>query len=192
MTCQSNVDVLQAITHTKPSLFRPPGGDYNTKVGQIANDLDYTIILWTDDPGDYADPGEKAIFNRIMARKTAVETCRNPANQSSLPVHADLLRRGFGFILILGGCAEVLCRILGRSGVDVDAGPHLEARLNRKSRQDLQMPMEDVFFLGLEGRSVQGIVVRRIVQHSANATQRILKHAYSIRSNRSAAQIRAR
>jgi len=61
-------DVLKAITHKEPSLFRPPGGDYNTKVGQIANDLDYTIILWTDDPGDYANPGEKVLLGRTLKR----------------------------------------------------------------------------------------------------------------------------
>ena len=61
-------DVLKAITHKRPSLFRPPGGDYNTRVGRIANDLDYTMVLWTDDPGDYADPGEKVIFNRVMRK----------------------------------------------------------------------------------------------------------------------------
>jgi peptidoglycan/xylan/chitin deacetylase (PgdA/CDA1 family) len=61
-------DVLKSITHKKTAIFRPPGGDYNTEVGGIANDLGYTIILWTDDPGDYADPAKKVLLNRTLDR----------------------------------------------------------------------------------------------------------------------------
>jgi len=61
-------DVLRHITGKRPHLFRPPGGDYNTKVVEVAEALGYTTVLWTDDPGDYASPGDKVIETRVLDR----------------------------------------------------------------------------------------------------------------------------
>ena len=58
--------VLQQITGKRPDLFRPPGGNFNRKVAAIATNLGYTSVLWTDDPADYADPGEHAITYRTL------------------------------------------------------------------------------------------------------------------------------
>lgn len=60
-------DVLYKITHQKDHLiFRPPGGDYNSDVAEAATALGYKMILWTDDPGDYASPGKKVIQTRLL------------------------------------------------------------------------------------------------------------------------------
>jgi peptidoglycan/xylan/chitin deacetylase (PgdA/CDA1 family) len=59
-------DVLQSISGTRPHLFRPPGGDYNPLVARISNELGYTLVLWTDDPGDYASPGQGVIDKRTL------------------------------------------------------------------------------------------------------------------------------
>ncbi|HEY3416089.1 MAG TPA: polysaccharide deacetylase family protein [Armatimonadota bacterium] len=60
-------EVLQKINGRAPRLFRPPGGDYDQGVAEAAEALGYTIVLWTDDPGDYAQPGDKVIASRILA-----------------------------------------------------------------------------------------------------------------------------
>lgn len=60
--------VLKKITGTSPHLFRPPGGDYDHDVAKISEALGYTMVLWTDDPGDYAKPGDKVIEERLLAR----------------------------------------------------------------------------------------------------------------------------
>ena len=59
-------DAVKRITGKRPYFFRPPGGDYNDNVAKIANKLHYTIVLWTDDPGDYSSPGDKLIENRLF------------------------------------------------------------------------------------------------------------------------------
>lgn len=59
-------NVIKSITGKDPHLFRPPGGDYSAVVAQAANSLDYTIVLWTDDPGDYASPGARVIEQRTL------------------------------------------------------------------------------------------------------------------------------
>ena len=65
---QACTDVLKNAGVKSPHLFRPPGGDYTTKIARIANNLGYTLILWTDDPGDYNSPGTKIIINRLLGR----------------------------------------------------------------------------------------------------------------------------
>lgn len=59
-------DVLTQITGHPPRLFRPPGGEYNRAVAEAAEALGYKMILYSDDPGDYADPGTGVIENRTL------------------------------------------------------------------------------------------------------------------------------
>jgi len=61
-------ETLQRITGKTPHLFRPPGGDYDKGVAETATALGYTTVLWTDDPGDYASPGDPVIFKRTLAQ----------------------------------------------------------------------------------------------------------------------------
>src|SRR5260370_1430000 len=60
--------VLEQITGRAPHLFRPPGGDYNQQVAQVASALGYTMVLWTNDPGDYAKPGSSLIKSRVLSK----------------------------------------------------------------------------------------------------------------------------
>lgn len=61
-------DVLKRILGKQPRYFRPPGGDYNAKIAQISQSMGHTMVLWTDDPGDYANPGEDVILERTLGR----------------------------------------------------------------------------------------------------------------------------
>lgn len=61
-------EVLQNITGKAPHLFRPPGGEYNDQVAEASEALGYRMILWTDDPGDYASPGNDVIVKRTLDR----------------------------------------------------------------------------------------------------------------------------
>ncbi len=61
-------EVVKNITGKPMHLCRPPGGDYNDKVAQVCEALGYTVVLWTDDPGDYKDPGGKVLMERLTSR----------------------------------------------------------------------------------------------------------------------------
>lgn len=61
-------EALNRITGVTPHLFRPPGGDYDTGVAEASEALAYTMVLWTDDPGDYASPGAQVIQQRIIRK----------------------------------------------------------------------------------------------------------------------------
>lgn len=98
-------DVLQRATGVKPHLFRPPGGDYDLEVATTANALGYTLVLWTDDPADYANPPAPVLMARtldwahnggiILIHDGVAETVK------MLPqLLSDLRARGFEFVTI--------------------------------------------------------------------------------------------
>lgn len=59
--------VVRSITGKTPTLFRPPGGDYNQEVASVAERLGYWMVLWTDDPGDYASPPKSVLEERLFS-----------------------------------------------------------------------------------------------------------------------------
>lgn len=61
-------DVIRVATGKAPRLFRPPGGEYNLETAEAASVLGYTMVLWTDDPGDYASPGASVILSRTLKK----------------------------------------------------------------------------------------------------------------------------
>jgi polysaccharide deacetylase family sporulation protein PdaB len=61
-------EVLEEITGRAPHLFRPPGGDYNKHVAEVADALGYIVVLWTDNSRDYARPGKRIIETRVLNR----------------------------------------------------------------------------------------------------------------------------
>ena len=61
-------DVVQSILGLRMAYCRPPGGDYNTGVITAAMREGLTTVLWTDNPGDYARPGDRVIERRVLDR----------------------------------------------------------------------------------------------------------------------------
>jgi len=65
---QKGNEIIRSITGIEPMYCRPPGGDYDRGVIKSAMMHGLTTVLWTDDPGDYANPGDKTIENRVLDR----------------------------------------------------------------------------------------------------------------------------
>lgn len=57
-------NTVERLLNIKMNLFAPPGGGYNSKTVEAANDLNYKTILWTKDTIDWRDKDEKLIFER--------------------------------------------------------------------------------------------------------------------------------
>lgn len=98
-------DVLKTITGRSTHLFRPPGGDYSEDVGEMANILGYTLILWTDDPGDYARPGGYTIETRTLGHVSngAVILLHDGIQETIdvLPTIIETLKkRGYRFVTV--------------------------------------------------------------------------------------------
>jgi peptidoglycan/xylan/chitin deacetylase (PgdA/CDA1 family) len=61
---QANNDVIKRLTGKSARYCRPPGGDHDQEVLRRAGSLGLTTVLWTDDPGDYNNPGDRVLFAR--------------------------------------------------------------------------------------------------------------------------------
>jgi len=65
---QACQDAVKAIGGQTMRFCRPPGGDYDGHVILAAMAIGLTTVLWTDDPGDYASPGDRIIEGRVLRR----------------------------------------------------------------------------------------------------------------------------
>ena len=98
-------DVLERITGKPCRLFRPPGGQYNPAIAETAEALGYRLILWTDDPGDYASPGGTVIAERLLDKlDNGGIILIHDGIQQTLDLLPSLIReiqaRGYAFVTI--------------------------------------------------------------------------------------------
>jgi peptidoglycan/xylan/chitin deacetylase (PgdA/CDA1 family) len=61
-------DIVEDVAGVKMRFCRPPGGDYDRHVIKAATEQGLTTVLWTDDPGDYANPGTHVIEMKTLDR----------------------------------------------------------------------------------------------------------------------------
>lgn len=65
---KANNLILTRLTGKRVRYCRPPGGDFDLHVLKAAARLNLTTVLWTDDPGDYANPGDSILLRREIQR----------------------------------------------------------------------------------------------------------------------------
>jgi peptidoglycan/xylan/chitin deacetylase (PgdA/CDA1 family) len=96
---------IEAYTHFKPCLFRPPGGAVDSSVISTAGSLGMRTITWNVDPADWSTPGTGAIYSTIVGTTqpgSIILMHDGGGNRSetlaALPQVIDTLRaRGYGF-----------------------------------------------------------------------------------------------
>lgn len=99
------------------NLLRTPNGDYDSRVLNIANKLNYTVILWDTDSRDWMNPGVNEIVNRVLDNVHQGDIILMHASDSSKQTHEalpiiiqKLKQEGYEFVtvsqLITGAQAE--------------------------------------------------------------------------------------
>ncbi|MFC3832908.1 MULTISPECIES: polysaccharide deacetylase family protein [Deinococcus] len=58
-------ELLTRLSGQPVRYFRPPGGQYSARVLKIAEGLGLTTVFWTDDPGDFQNPGVETVEARF-------------------------------------------------------------------------------------------------------------------------------
>ncbi len=58
--------LITNILGTPPRVFRPPGGRGNDTVLKIAEEFDYTTVLWSKDTRDWACPGVDKVISSAL------------------------------------------------------------------------------------------------------------------------------
>ncbi|GAA5532738.1 polysaccharide deacetylase family protein [Deinococcus aluminii] len=60
--------VIRELTGKPVRYFRPPGGEYTPATLRAAESLGLTTVFWTDDPGDFQNPGMTTLEARLDRR----------------------------------------------------------------------------------------------------------------------------
>jgi len=99
--------ILQEMTGKKPTLLRLPNGDFDKRVLQIADDLNYKVIQWDTDSLDWKNPGVQTIVDRVVNQAHPGDIVLLHASDSSkqtrdaLPIIIDKLRsKGYQFVTV--------------------------------------------------------------------------------------------
>jgi peptidoglycan-N-acetylglucosamine deacetylase len=100
-------DALWQLSHDPAVkvLMRPPHGRYTERTLQIAQGLGYSVVLWTDDSGDWRTITVEAIERHLLAHATAPEIVLlhsgKLATIEALPFVVDRFRKaGYRFVTV--------------------------------------------------------------------------------------------
>lgn len=111
-------NILKSITGEWPKLLRTPNGDYDKRVLQIANELNYTVIKWSVDSKDWQNPGVDTIVKNVTDQIKPGDIVLLHASDSSkqtqeaLPQIIDRLKReGYEFVTVSELLAGVKTKI---------------------------------------------------------------------------------
>lgn len=96
-----------------PTLFRPPGGNYNAFVLEAAKDRGYLVILWSVDTNDWRSHSPGKIADTVIrnVRPGSIILLHDGVYPSSTPealeyIIDSLTRRGYEFVTISDLLAE--------------------------------------------------------------------------------------
>ncbi len=100
--------ILTEVTGQSPKLIRLPNGDFDKRVLNIANEMNYTVIQWDTDSLDWMqNKGADQIINRVVTKAHPGDIVLLHASDSAkltheaLPVIIDQLRaKGYQFCTV--------------------------------------------------------------------------------------------
>ena len=98
-------DLLKKLTGKAPRYCRPPGGDFDLNVLEAGLGEGMTTVLWTDDPGDYNNPGDQILLETETAKLSAGGIILlHDGSQDTIDTLAQFIqlckRRGFQFVTL--------------------------------------------------------------------------------------------
>ncbi|WP_440113110.1 polysaccharide deacetylase family sporulation protein PdaB [Paenibacillus sp. QZ-Y1] len=99
--------ILTDLTGKEPKLLRLPNGDFDKRVLQVANSLNYQVVQWDTDSQDWKNPGVQTIVDRVVSKAHPGDIVLLHASDSSkqtheaLPVIIDKLKKqGYEFVTV--------------------------------------------------------------------------------------------
>lgn len=63
-------EIFRKLGYEDVNLLRPPSGDFNKEVIQLAQELGFEVIHWNINPNDWESPGTERIVNAVMSQTT--------------------------------------------------------------------------------------------------------------------------
>ena len=100
-------DVLRGLSHDSAvrTLMRPPHGRYTERTLRVAQALGYSVVLWTDDSGDWRTVSVERLQRHLVENATAPEIVLlhsgKLATIEALPYVVDRFKRaGYRFVTV--------------------------------------------------------------------------------------------
>ena len=98
-------DIIKKLTGKNPRFCRPPGGDFDLNVLEAGFGEGLTTVLWTDDPGDYTNPGDSVLLEKETSDLSAGGVILlHDGSQDTIDTLAKFIasckRRGFQFVTL--------------------------------------------------------------------------------------------
>ena len=124
-------DKVEKLTGVRPTLFRPPYGDYNDRVVQVARAEGYEAVQWSIDSLDWKDRGTADIIKQCTYRvdNGDIVLFHNDSNDivNALPTVIKHYQ-GLGYKII--PVSEIL--LSGETTIDVQGKQHPKATTKPK------------------------------------------------------------
>ena len=99
--------VIKDVSGKEPHLIRMPNGDFDKRVLQIANELNYKVIQWDTDSMDWKNIGVDQIVKRVKERAHPGDIVLLHASDNSKQTHLalptiieDLRQKGYEFVSV--------------------------------------------------------------------------------------------
>jgi len=98
-------EAIKRASGKTPVVFRPPGGHHHPQIMSAAGALNMTVILWTDDPADFANPGADVIVSRVLEQVgSGSDILLHDGVEQTLEMLPDLVARlrqdGYRFVTV--------------------------------------------------------------------------------------------
>ena len=104
---QTAHSIIAKVTGEQPNLIRLPNGDFDKRVLQIAEELNYQVIQWDTDSQDWLSPGSEEIAHRVISNAHPGDIILMHASDSAkqthiaLPIIIEQLRsQGYSFVSV--------------------------------------------------------------------------------------------
>ncbi|MFC7678111.1 polysaccharide deacetylase family sporulation protein PdaB [Paenibacillus sp. GCM10028914] len=100
-------NILTAMIGQEPKLIRMPNGDFDKRVLNIADSLNYTVIQWDTDSQDWKNIGVDKIVDRVVSKAHPGDIVLLHASDSSKQTHEalpkiidELRSQGYEFVTV--------------------------------------------------------------------------------------------
>lgn len=100
-------DILTSMTGQEPKLIRLPNGDFDKRVLNIAESLNYTVIQWDTDSRDWKNIGVDKIVDRVVSKAHPGDIVLMHASDSVKQTHEalpqiiqELRNKGYEFVTV--------------------------------------------------------------------------------------------
>ncbi len=119
-------------------LYRPPGGEYDQQVVEAAGRLGDVMVLWTDDPGDFTQPGAIVIEQRALRSiEPGAILLLHDGIAQTLQILPDLIhnlrQQGYRFVTVSGMARQ--------PGAITTGGPHVPRKTEEEAYRPVGVPV---------------------------------------------------